>query len=548
MIRYIFISLMLVLSAKSFSQKLEAGKYWVTLKDKKYSEYSLSKPEEFLSERALSRRADQNIKLSEEDLPVSEAYIDSLKNLGLTILGKSKWFNAAIVESSDTLLLDTLGKYSYISGFNYREPKKKAVSVPNPFIRPARELNKTSDESLNYGLSLPQVKFLNGDKLHDMGFRGNGIQIAVIDGGFYGADTIPAFDSLWINGQILGYRDFSHSKIPFFLTHPHGMSVLSTIGSNIPGVLIGTAPAASFYLLKSEIVESESRLEEAYWAIAAEFADSAGADIISSSLGYSSFDEPELSYSYSDMDGKTTLVTRVAEKAFSKGMVVVVSAGNEGNNPWRHITAPSDGPHVLCIGASDTSGTIARFSSRGPSADLRTKPDIIAVGYQARLVNSSGHPGSGNGTSFSAPQVAGMIACLWEAAPEKSNFEIEDAVRRSASHYSSPDDSSGYGVPDFMKALFLLKMNVDPAQSDRLTVYPNPNSGNFEIRLGEYHTGQAKISIYDVNGNKVADALKTLNGGVTEITELSGHAPGTYLIVASYENRLIYSGLMILRR
>ncbi len=527
----------MMLTFKLFSQKLAEGKYWVNLADKTGNGYSLSTPEEFLSQRSLQRRVKQNIDLTHEDLPVSRLYIDSLQTLGVTIHGTSKWFNAVIIESFDTLLLDTLDHFSFIAGFDYKTYSKK--SVKGSFKQGKTIENDPGIQSpgYDYGLSLPQIEFLKGNSLHELGYKGDGMQIAVIDGGFFSADTIAAFDSLWNDNRVLSIRDFSNSGTDFFNTASHGMSVLSTMAANLPGEIIGTAPKASYYLLKSEIVQSETRLEEALWILAAEYADSAGADIITSSLGYSEFDDTTQNYSYEDMDGKTTLVTRGAEKAFSKGMVVVSSAGNSGNKKWKYITSPADGTNILAIGAADTTGRLAAFSSRGPSYDGRVKPDIIAVGYKTEVVNSSGKVSQGYGTSFSGPQVAGLVACLWEAAPEKTNQEIIQAVRRSSDHYFHPDNDVGYGIPDFMTALYLLKMKTPDIPSGKLSVIPNPNPGIFDIRTESIQEGKLNISIYSQLGKKIYSGVKEFNAGFTRINELEGKMAGIYFIVAESEGK-----------
>ncbi len=531
-----------------FPQKLSNGTYWISLKDKEGNKYTLNDPSAFLSERSLERRAKQKISLSQDDLPVSQLYIDSLKSLGLNILGSSRWFNSVIIESNDTLLLDTLDQISFISEFDFKIPRKK--SIPNNSLSSEIDLlwESQKNSSLDYGLSFPQISLLNGDLLHEMGYQGNGIRIAVIDGGFFMADSFAAFNNLWNEGRVLGYRDFSRSETEFFSTNSHGMSVLSTMAANIPGEIIGTAPKASYYLLKSEIVDSETPLEEAFWLLAAEYADSAGADIINSSLGYSVFDDPQYSYTREDMDGKTTLVTRAAEKAFSKGMIVVNSAGNEGNKTWKYITAPSDGPNVLSIGAIDTSGKVASFSSRGPSTDLRIKPDVLSVGYQAIVVNSLGLTTQGNGTSFSSPQIAGMIACLWEAAPEKTNKEIIEAVRRSASLYFSPNDSAGYGIPNFINALALLKMQVPSEHAVHLSIVPNPNNGIFEIRSDIYSGLDAQIEIYNLLGKKIFSETRRFSSGFIRISDLEEHNTGLYFIVVRANKMESVTNAIILKR
>jgi len=277
--------------------------------------------------------------------------------------------------------------------------------------------------------------------------------------------------------------------------------------------------------------------------LAAEFADSAGADIINSSLGYSQFDDPATDYTYADMDGKTSLVTKAAEKAFQKGMIVVCSAGNEGNKSWKYITAPADGPNVLTIGATDTSGLIAPFSSYGPSSDNRTKPDLLAVGWKGYVVNSSGQVVPGNGTSYASPQIAGMVACLWESAPDKTNKEIFQSIKRSSSLYFNPNNIEGYGIPDFQTAMLLLKAQVPENQ---IMVFPNPNNGSFELRPDTILIEEARISIYNSLGKKVYYGMKTFDSGYAMMDEMKNQPAGIYYIVAETKNKQFFSKIIIL--
>ncbi len=544
--KFLTISFFMLIPFSLFPQNLDNGKYWITLADKAGAEYTLANPSAFLSQRSIERRANQKIKLSQEDLPVSKVYIDSLKSLGLTVLGSSKWFNAVIVESYDSLLLDTLDRISFVSEFRFKIPRKKTNYNPH-FPERVEILNEDKQISgLEYGRSLAQTAIMKGNSLHDLGYLGNGFQIAVIDGGFYRADIYPAFDSLRDEGRLLAYRDFSRATLDFFSTSSHGMSVLSTMAANLPGEIIGTAPKASYYLLKSEIVESETPLEEALWVLAAEFADSAGADIINSSLGYSVFDDPTMNYTYSEMDGKTTLVTRAAEKAFSKGMIVVISAGNEGNKTWNYLTAPSDGPNVLSIGATDTLGVVAAFSSRGPSPDNRIKPDILAVGSRTTVINASGLVSQGSGTSFAAPLIAGMVACLWETAPEKTNYEVIQAIRRSASHYYNPNDSAGYGMPNFLTAMFLLNAKSSKFSNSGLVAIPNPNHGHFELFSDSIPEGEASITISNSAGKIVFTGTKTFNSGFARVDEIEEQGNGLFFIVASKDGKEFFTKVIIL--
>ena len=511
------------------SQKLSQNRYWIPFTDKAGNGFSIAAPEEFLTNRAIQRRLTQNIPIKSEDLPVSRVYVDSLRNLGFTILGTSKWFNAAIVESNDSLLIRLLENISFVKSFNYQIPLRLSTSsnINNYFDKGA--LAQLPNQS-HYGFANKQISILNGKPLHDLGYRGNNMIIAIIDAGFYQADTIPAFDSLWLNNRIITWHDFGKPPYPdFFLGDSHGMSVLSTMGANLPGEFIGTSPDASFILLRSEVVAYESLIEEAWWLLAAEFADSCGADIINSSLGYSTFDDSTQNYSIDNMDGKTALCTLAAEKAFSKGIIVVVSAGNEGNKEWRKISAPSDGENILSIGAIDTFNNHAAFSSYGPSADKRIKPDIMAVGLRTTLTTSEGFTGSGNGTSFSAPQIAGMVACLWQALPGKTNLELIDAIRRSSSQYYSPDSIYGYGVPDFFNAFN--RLSSLPEYENDLLVIPNPTTGIFEIQLINPDEPVIKIYIYNAMGKNVAVINNPeIRSGYVRVYELEKFEQGIYFI------------------
>jgi subtilisin family serine protease len=333
----------------------------------------------------------------------------------------------------------------------------------------------------------------------------------------------------------------------FFSGDAHGMSVLSTMGSNIPGTLVGTAPEATYVLLRSEISGSENLSEETHWLLAAEFADSIGADIINSSLGYATFDDSSMSYSVDNLDGMTAISTIAAEKAVSKGMIVVSSAGNEGNKAWKRIIAPSDGKNVLSIGAIDTFGNPAAFSSLGPSSDFRIKPDIVAVGLNTAIITPSGLPGYGNGTSFSAPQISGLIACLWQAFPDKTNLEIIDAVRRSSSQYYFPDHILGFGIPDFLLAIKQLGSFPELKSGNEILIIPNPNAGIFEIRLKNPEEVAEKIYIYDSLGRMIASITDPGSSyGYIRFDQAVNLSAGLYfVIVRTADNE--YSAKMIIQ-
>ena len=359
-----------VFAQVTFEQTAPA-KYRIEFTDKNNTPYSLNAPDAFLSAKALERRNKQEIPLTFNDLPVTPAYLDSLTASGARVLTVSKWFNAATIQVFDDLALQKIATLTFVKK-NYALKSSGGKSPNEPEGQSGIQAIEASSD-LNYGPSWWQTAIHNGHLLHNKGYTGRNITIAVIDGGFYHVNELPAFERLRENGQILGNRDFVDAAADVYAENSHGMSVLSIIGGYIPGELVGTAPDASFWLLRSEDVSSEYKIEEDNWIAAAEFADSVGADIINTSLGYARFDDPLQNHTYAEMDGNTTRISRAADLAASKGMLVVVSAGNQGNIAWKYITAPADADSVLTIGAIDQTGLVAEFSSRGPSSDGQGK-------------------------------------------------------------------------------------------------------------------------------------------------------------------------------
>jgi hypothetical protein len=341
-------------------------------------------------------------------------------------------------------------------------------------------------KSYDYGLAYNQINMLNGIELHDLGYNGTGMIIAVLDAGFLNTNTIPAFNYLWNNNRILGSKDFVDPINPnIFGSHSHGTSVLSTMGANLSGEIIGTAPEASYWLLRSEDGFSEYMIEELNWVSAAEFADSVGADVINSSLGYTTFDDPSQNHTYPDMDGNTAIVTRGADIAVSKGMIVVNSAGNEGSSSWYYIGAPADGDSVFSIGAVNASGNYVSFSSHGPTYDGQMKPDVVAQGSGSTIINAySGNVSTGSGTSFSSPITAGMVTSLWQAHSNRRNTEVLDAIRQSASLSNNPDYQLGYGIPNYMTAHNLLSLPVSYIFSLEVKVYLEGPFNGSEMNFG----------------------------------------------------------------
>ena len=493
-------------------------KYWVQLTDKVGTPYSLSNPEAFLSTRAIDRRSKQGIGFKENDLPLNPAYVAQIQAAGARVINQSKWFNAVTIELTDSTLLPIIEALPFVARTN-KVARVKQKSPADQFIADlmkmqeqyeadaAKKLLLAQGADAFYGNGDQQIKMLNGDKLHQMGFQGKGIQIAVLDAGFYHVDQIVFFDSLRSSGRLLGTRDFVQGGTSVFEDNSHGLSVLSTMAGNIPGVFVGTAPKASYWLLRTEDADSENLIEEDNWVRGAEFADSVGVDVINSSLGYTVFDDSTASHTYSQLDGKTARITIGADIAASKGMLIVNSAGNSGADPWKYIGFPADGDSVLSIGAVDVNRNYASFSSQGPTPDGRIKPNVTAMGQQPYVITSGGMPGKSNGTSFSSPILAGMSACLWQAHPEASAMEIFKAIEQSADQYDAPDAKKGFGIPDFLKAHAILsQLALDRAVQDSVVnVYPNPFIEGVTVEFYSTSEQDIQVKIFKLSGKQIAE-------------------------------------------
>lgn len=521
--------------------QISPNHYLVHFTDKKNSSYSLEHPEQFLTQRAIERRTKYNISYDESDLPVNQAYIDSLKALGLAIVNVSKWFNSVSVYSTDKFLIDTLDKISFVKsvGISKNKTKKNKKELnANTQIKYEQSLDFDSSGYDYYGSGFRQIEMLQAHYLHDAGYKGEGMLVAILDAGFYKVNELAAFDSIRANHQIVGVYDFVDNDTSVYDAATHGMMVLSTIASNLPGELVGTAPKADFLLLRTEQIASEYIIEEFNWAVAAEYADSLGADIISSSLGYNNFDDSTQSHSYSDMDGNSTLISIAADLAAKKGILVVSSAGNEGFSQWKYISAPADADSVLTVGAVTEDENIAFFSSRGPTFDRRIKPDVCAQGMPAMVIAADGSVTMSSGTSFSAPIITGAVTCLWQAHPELNNMQIIDAVKRSADRYNQPDTIFGYGIPDFYAAHIYLKSlgQIDENAENLLNIFPNPFKNVLNIVFYSKNIKlpySSKLEIFDVHGKKAMDVPMNdveQNFTLTVIDHLENLSPGIYIV------------------
>ncbi len=439
-----FVLLLLMEDAGVFGKTF---RYRIRFADKKQTEYALDCPEDYLSPRAIERRRKQGLAIDSTDLPVCMSYIRGVCGENERLLATSKWNNTALILSADSFFCSRIAAFPFVK-------EVKLVGVSSEKSRSAGEdrkdivVKKWEKTDDYYGSAEKQIRMLHGDSLHEAGFRGKEMQIAVIDAGFYNVDAIKLFRNM----RLLGTRDFVNPDSDIYEEYSHGLKVLSCMAACRPRVMVGTAPDASYWLLRSEDNDTEQLVEEDYWAAAIEFADSAGVDVVNTSLGYYAFDDASCNYSYSDLDGLTSLMSFSASRAVDKGMIVVCSAGNEGDTFWKKITPPADADGVLAVGAVDSEGKNAVFSSVGNTLDGRIKPDVMAMGVLSAVVDVDGRLIQANGTSYASPILCGLVACLWQACPWLSAKQVVDVVRRSGDRADCPDNIFGYGIPDMWKA------------------------------------------------------------------------------------------------
>jgi subtilisin family serine protease len=509
--KYNFTFLLLIFSVAMFSQQ----DAWVYFKDKPSAQTYLDTPSKMLSQRALDRRTNQNISLDLRDVPVEQSYINQIKSsAGISIMAQSKWMNALHIRGTEANIL-ALKTLLFVDKVVFADKtlntSSKRVSQ-NQVSQTNNKLKTTTDYA--YGSSASQIQMLNGQVLHQQNKTGSGKIIAVLDAGFPGVNTAQPFKKLIDNNQILGGYDFVNKNENFYTGNNHGTMVLSTMGGYKENELVGTAPDASYYLFITEYAPTENPVEESYWVEAAEKADSLGVDIITTSLGYFSFDNANYSHTYSDMNGSTNFISRGAEIAFSKGIIVVASAGNEGATAEPHIGAPADAVSVLTVGAVMDSKVKSNFSSVGPSYDGRIKPDVMAQGTAAVVSDTAGNIVTVNGTSFSCPIMAGMIACLWQAYPLKTNKEIRQMVLKSSDRYAVPDTNYGYGIPNFGSTLGVENFQV---AATVFSVFPNPVQTTVSFL---FENSTASVSIYSVLGQKLVEQQITSQNPVLSVEAL----------------------------
>lgn len=516
---------LLIFSSFVFGQ----NRYFVYLKDKSNSTFSITAPEKFLSKRSIDRRKSQGILVNSLDLPVNVSYTNQLKSTGAKIIGTSKWLNAVLIETTPEILT-TISKLSFVKSVDGNQDILGArVSLENS----SAVINDKfgTYEEFNYGNSVNQIQQLGVDEMHKNNITGKGILIAVFDAGFDKANTMDAFKHLFSGKKIIKTYDFVSNDTTVFESHWHGTAALSCIGAKLTGQLVGTAPDADFALYRTEDVGSETRIEEVYWLFAAENADSLGVDVINSSLGYYSFDNAATDYKFEDLNGDKTIAAKAADYAVGRGIIVVNSAGNEGNNTWNHIVTPADADSVIAVGAVDVSGNVVGFSSPGPNAKNTIKPEVSARGSSTSVAISNPNASVSSGTSFSSPLIAGMVAGLKQQFPYYSAMKIRELLMKSASKYDTPDNKIGYGIPSYKKFVTLAE-NILSTENElaETVIFPNPlgDGQNLKIKINDVEIlDTQEVQVFDNYGRNVFSEKNTLLDFKNKIPKIKS---GTYII------------------
>lgn len=510
-----------------FSNETEAQftRYIIKFKDKNSSPYSLSNPLAYLSQRAVDRRTKYGIAIDSTDLPVNPSYITQIKNVAnVTLLNISKWQNAVTIKTTDPAALTTINNFSFVKNVNSiaarnvdsgLQANKFEKEDLNATVPPSA--NRIATDYYNYGgASYNEIHLHNGEFLHNIGLRGQGMQIAMLDNGFNNYLSLKAFDSVNNENRVLGTWDFVANEANVANDGSHGMSCMSTICANIPGQFIGKAPKASFWLYQTEDNASEYPIEEFNWVCGAERADSTGADVISSSLGYYDFDDASFNYTYAQMNGHTTIAVIGANNAAKKGMLVFLANGNEGGNAWHYLITPADADSILAVGAVNVLGAVGGFSSYGPAADGRVKPEVASIGVGSVIQSTGNTVVTGNGTSYACPNMAGLGTILWQAFPEFNNMKIRTAILQASSQYTTPDDRKGYGIPNMKTAFANLMIDYATSSATINSCTATINWNSKDVSAMRYEI-ERKLPA-DANYTKIAD-VPALPG-----TQLAPHA------------------------
>ncbi len=520
------------------SDSLFSQKYWIMFKNKNGTPYSVSTPSAYLSPKSIARRTAQGIAINTSDLPVTPSYVSQIAAVpSVTVLYRSKWLNGVVINVTNTVALTTINSFTFVQTTN-RVNKFQITRgiIDNTQINPNNNANRTnSTSSYNYGPAVGQATMVGVDCLHNMGFQGQGMTIAILDAGFLNANIEPTLDSLFIQKRVLGTRDFVVGDTMVFEDDQHGAYCLSTMAALSSGTMVGTAPKASYWLLRTEDVATETISEEYNWCRGIEFADSVGADVTTTSLGYTQFDggPPSLNnHTYSTLNGRTAPMSIAANMATRKGMIVLNAAGNEGcsgpSSCWYYVGVPADADSIISVGSVGMTGVKSGFSSFGPTFDGRIKPDLVAQGGPAYVCNSGCM--FGNGTSFATPVLAGAVTCLWQSKPGVKNMQIVQGLKQYANNSLAPDNSIGWGIPNMCTVYHSTIGIKEYEKNSDCSIYPNPFNNSINIVLAEVQPQKMVVSISNVLGQILFTETLMNPGNVIQLSEVGDLGKGIYFV------------------
>jgi serine protease AprX len=508
----------------------QVNRYMVFFKDKSGSSYSISNPEAFLTTRSIDRRNKQGIPVTEQDLPVNETYVQGVKDAGASPFFRTRWMNGVLIQCN-AALIPTIVELPFVDHVEF--------VAPNERLNAGRKKVTQRAKGLKSGEATQAQLALNGiDDMHNEGLHGENMVIAIFDAGFNGVDATLPFQHIVSEGRINleVSQDFVFNSDDIFQYDEHGTEVFSVIAAYQEGVFVGGAYKARYQLYVTEDVSTEYRVEEYNWLFAAERADSAGVDVVNSSLGYYDFDDNSMNYPKSAMDGKTTVVTRAAQLLADRGVVVVCSAGNEGGINWQIITAPADAVDVLAIGSVDENGVRAGSSSKGPTADNRIKPDVMALGDGTSVIKPSGALGSASGTSLASPLITSLVAGVWQKYPDLTNKEVISVIRRSASLANAPNNLYGYGIPNFES----IKSYIDHIEEDPFDVFPNAFMDTITIKpFSPALVNKCSVELVSSQGKLVLkDEISFTRQKPSFLANLSAFSAGVYILRLEWNGKL----------
>ena len=555
----LLIATLIALCTGAFAQ-IGPDLYFIEFTDKNNTPYSLDNPLEYLSQRAIDRRQAQDIAIDSLDLPVNPSYIAALQELGLEIVNPTKWLNGTTVRTNDYNLVLQARNLPFVKSTPRFEidtvetAKKVAKSMMVTENSPSTSIIAPKYTDSEYGYSYNQIALHNGHLLHAEGFKGEGMLIAVTDGGFTNADQMRSLEYLRNSGRIVATRDFAYNGSTVYDHHVHGSMVLSIMAGYLPGEYIGCAPEADYILITSECDDYEEIIEEFNWVSAVEYADSMGADLANVSLGYVDFDSERYNHSRDDMDGHTNPSSIGANIAASRGMMIVVAAGNSGQDENGHvwIGAPSDAYDIVTVGAIDVYEDCAPFSSYGFVEENRIKPDIASVGWNTYVDYVNDSIDIGSGTSFATPLTTGLIACFWQKFHDKTSAEIREALFSAARPTNpimeedttlttgTPNIFTGRGIVDFEVASNLLSEITEAHAPFGIELYPNPTSDIVTINLNS--DKKAQLSIFSTDG-RLLDYKKNVSHEAKY--NFAKYPAGKYIVSLSIDNKVVFSQTVI---